>query len=128
MRLTATTWHIVVRLSETQEYVATCMNEAVAIADKLMTLSIIESTTDIDQERFKPCHDHFYVLRVRKCSPGNCLNFVSVALVAVDGCSCGYGHGHSLTTLTDAVAVVVVAAFPSLTTFLRNGFLNVWFR
>ncbi|CAM9529733.1 unnamed protein product, partial [Scytosiphon promiscuus] len=45
------------------EYVATCMNEAVAIADKLMTLSIIESTTDTEQERFRPSYDHFYVLR-----------------------------------------------------------------
>lgn len=47
-----------------QEYLATCVNEAVAIADKLMSLSIIESTSDMDQERFKPSNSNFYVLRV----------------------------------------------------------------
>lgn len=50
-----------------QEYLATCVNEAVAIADKLMLLSIIESTTDTDEERFKPSNCNFYVLRVRFC-------------------------------------------------------------
>ncbi|CAM9606556.1 unnamed protein product, partial [Ectocarpus fasciculatus] len=45
------------------EYVATCVNEAVAIADKLMTLSIIESTSSTNTERFRPSCDSFYVLQ-----------------------------------------------------------------
>ncbi|CAM9985809.1 unnamed protein product, partial [Ectocarpus sp. 12 AP-2014] len=45
------------------EYVATCVNEAVAIADKLMTLSIIESTSSTNTERFRPSCDSFYVLK-----------------------------------------------------------------
>ncbi|CBN78725.1 conserved unknown protein [Ectocarpus siliculosus] len=48
---------------EIEEYVATCVNEAVAIADKLMTLSIIESTSSTNKERFKPSCDSFYVLK-----------------------------------------------------------------
>ncbi|CAB1106927.1 unnamed protein product [Ectocarpus sp. CCAP 1310/34] len=48
-----------------QEYVATCVNEAVAIADKLMTLSVIESTSSTNTERFKPSCDSFYVLKVQ---------------------------------------------------------------
>lgn len=39
------------------------MSEAVAIAGRLITLSIIESI-DEDQEKFKANHDAFYVLRV----------------------------------------------------------------
>lgn len=55
-----------------QEYVATCVNEAVAIADKLMTLSIIESTSSTNTERFRPSVDSFYVLKVQTESPCRC--------------------------------------------------------
>lgn len=42
---------------------ATCMSEAVAIADRLIVLAIIEPIHE-DQEKFKAHSDKFYVLRV----------------------------------------------------------------
>ena len=70
-------YHYHTHASDDQEYVATCVNEAVAMADKLMTLSIIESTSETDDERFQPSHTNFYVLRV---SHRRILRYVSFSL------------------------------------------------